>query len=195
MLNKNHIVGLLAATLAMVPTTAFAQQVPISQQQQQLNQAGVSNNSGNILPGVAGTVVNSISGGNSGLAGVAETAVKAASGEPINITDVAGTAIKLLSPQRKQQNNVSQNPGNIQPQSQPGQSVGVQNPNPTQVQQQPNNQKFPYGCQANAQIQVSIESLNPLNAVTSGISSGIAQLTGKKSESPNQMKANGNMGC
>ncbi len=203
MFKRIQIVSLIAASLAITPTAVLAQQVPPSEQP--LNQQQPSGGSNSLLPSLAGAAVNAVSGGDDGLAKAAEIGVKAASGERVNITDVAGTAIKLLSPRRRQQpNNIPQNPGDIPPQAQPGEPVGAENPNPPQVQapqqtqqppQQATSQKFPYGCQASGQVQVSLESLNPVNAVTNSITGAISQLTGRKPPSPNQMNANGNIGC
>jgi hypothetical protein len=180
MFKSNQVLGLLAAVIAIAPAAAIAQEAPNPEPQQQVRQT--PDNGSNLLPGVAGAVLNGVTGNKKniipGVAGAVLNAVtrkKNPTQNPANIVPGVNEAVNSVTNQQQQDNTPTDNAPPVQQES---------------------NNSLPktHLCNAKAGVEASVQNLNPLN-ITSGIASGVREILGQKTDSPNKLRANGDLGC
>ncbi|MDJ0675817.1 MAG: hypothetical protein QNJ36_10625 [Calothrix sp. MO_167.B42] len=179
MFTKSQVFGLLAAVIAIAPSTAIAQSAPNPDNQQNqtseiqttVNQVPtVRKKKSNILPGVAGTVLNGITGGKNIVPGVAGEVVNGILNGKKNIAPE-----NVVNSVTNQQQNTATD-------------------NVPQAQQESDSIPTTHLCNAKAGVDMSVQNLNPLNVV-SGVTDIATGILGGKKESPNKLQINGGLGC
>ncbi len=200
MVTKSQVFGLLAAVITIAPSAAIAQEAPnpenqqdqVSETQTNVNQTpatpsdGVENAPGtavngvtrrrkkSILPGVAGAVLNGVTGNKKNI-----------------VPGVAGTVIDgIIRNNKKVVPGVSNAVNSVTNQSQ----NNTDTDNIPQAQQQSNTLPKTHLCNAKVGVDMSVQNLNPLNVV-SGVTDVARNILGGKQESPNKLRANGDLGC
>ncbi len=184
MLRKSQVFGLLAAVIAIAPSAVIAQEAPnpdnqqnqVSETQTTVNQVPaaptptVRESKSNILPGVAGAVLNGVTGGKNIVPGVAGAVVNGILNGKKNIAPE-----NVINSVTNQQQNTATD-------------------NVPQAQQQSDSIPTTHLCNAKGGVDMSVQNLNPLNVV-SGVTEIASGILGGKKESPNKLRVNGGLGC
>lgn len=119
---------------------------------------------------MAGAVLNGVTGGKNVIPGVAGAVLNGVTGGKNIIPNVVNSVTN------QQQNTDAENV--------------------TQAQQESDSNSIPttHLCNAKADVNMSVQNLNPLNIV-SGVTDIASGILGGKKESPNKLKVNGGLGC
>ncbi|MDJ0796606.1 MAG: hypothetical protein QNJ51_07170 [Calothrix sp. MO_167.B12] len=204
MITKIQVFGLLAAVITIAPSAAIAQEAPnpenqqsqVSETQTNVNQTPATPNNGvenapgaavngvtrrkkkSILPGVAGAVLNGVTGNKKNIVpGVAGAVVDGIIRNNKKVVPGVGNAVNSVTNSITNQEQNNTDTGNI-----------------PQAQQQSNSLPKTHLCNAKVGVDMSVQNLNPLNIV-SGVTDVARNILGGKQESPNKLRANGDLGC